>query len=188
MNNYSLSISTFRDSNDNIGYYVFDSFGVCIGYASSLELAHSLIINYIEHLIKIYNGSMNLLENIDHIKTKIHNDNKIEYVNDILRSFEEALINATTCIKKEEIEKFSFQLNNKLSTEFIFNTDDVTEIHRDMISKLLDEEIKNEEKEKIKKHILSYTKKYEDSTFMRDIIYIFQENKLNLINEKKNKI
>ncbi|MBN3142366.1 hypothetical protein H4F51_20965 [Pectobacterium brasiliense] len=78
MHGYFLSIAKTYDSNDEENYYIFDSSGVCIGQAPTLELAFILIIIYIKYLLSVNNLNSKAKETIENLKEPIEN-NEIKF-------------------------------------------------------------------------------------------------------------
>ncbi|MBN3209853.1 hypothetical protein H5A35_20875 [Pectobacterium brasiliense] len=144
MHSYLLSISKTYDSNNEESYYVFDSYGVCIGYTSSLELAYSLIVNYIESLISTYKDSIYLSKcDYVNIKEKANNErDEYKCVIDIITSLSKTL--KKTKEKKEKDRpkstlEFKFKMKNRIISDYIFSENEIIAIHK----KIALEHIKN---------------------------------------------
>ncbi|AFI89752.1 MULTISPECIES: hypothetical protein [Pectobacterium] len=192
MNGFFLSISEVHESDNQSGYYIFDCFGNCIGYASSLELAYSLIIHYINLLLKTYKNSLELPENFENIKKERENNicndkNKTEYVNSILFSLENTSVPVKDFFLPEKL-KVNLKFKNKITGNFIFETNQINEVHENIINDLLEKENKEEERKKIISEILSYKNKPNTSECIEAIKKIYQENKSNSIYKRKKTI
>ncbi|MBA0198448.1 hypothetical protein H0249_18230 [Pectobacterium brasiliense] len=122
MHGYFLSIAKTYDSNDEENYYIFDSSGVCIGQAPTLELAFILIIIYIKYLLSVNNLNSKAKETIENLKEPIEN-NEIKFEELLDKTKDITIIERTInlfstnnqdkevegCFFKKEIENIEIQ-------------------------------------------------------------------------------
>ncbi|GKV95449.1 hypothetical protein PEC301645_28960 [Pectobacterium carotovorum subsp. carotovorum] len=122
MHGYFLSIAKTYDSNDEENYYIFDSSGVCIGQAPTLELAFILIIIYIKYLLSVNNLNSKAKETIENLREPIEK-NEIKFEKLLDKTKDITIIERTMnlfstnnqdkevegCFFKKEIENIEIQ-------------------------------------------------------------------------------
>ncbi|MBA5197788.1 hypothetical protein H2Y56_00425 [Pectobacterium aroidearum] len=122
MHGYFLSIAKTYDSNDEENYYIFDSSGVCIGQAPTLELAFILIIIYIKYLLSVNNLNSKAKETIENLRETIEK-NEIKFEKLLDKTKDITIIERTMnlfstnnqdkevegCFFKKEIENIEIQ-------------------------------------------------------------------------------
>ncbi|MBA0181723.1 hypothetical protein H0251_19080 [Pectobacterium carotovorum] len=145
MNNYLLKISKFYDSNNEVRYYISDSFGTCLGSTSSVEVAFSLASEYAKEIIDIYYKNKkydkcDMLKKMESdIEKHINEKNEIDYIEEICTSIK-ITKNKNKLNLSKDISTISFELSKNINC--VFSQDEIKNHHSNLLySKLIDKNI-----------------------------------------------
>ncbi|WP_233985933.1 hypothetical protein [Pectobacterium versatile] len=193
MNNYLLKISQFHESNGETRYYISDSFGTCLGSTYSLELAYSLIINYINHLRNVYKDSIKIPEYNKYIQEMRRKESQKKTSNEKgeYKYFTDLLTSLLNTPKENKINnsmyiyELTFNLNNKINGDFIFSEEDIVKIHIETINEHLNNIEVEKESDEIKEKIYDFCVENQISAYFPDLKKNPKGNNHNICYEKK---